>query len=447
MTTSAEPARDVRAGAASDATPYPARAAAWWAVAVFALAGLVAYTDRAVLSAIVDPMRRDLGISDTQVSLLQGAAFALVYVFAGLPFGRVADRAHRMRLIIAGVTVWCAGTVACGLAPGFSTLLGARVIVGIGEASLFPAAVSVISDSFPPQLRGAAVGIALAGVIVGGSAAAAIGGIVLGAAQHGAFANWPVIAGLAPWRTVLVLVGAGGLIVPLLCTTIREPVRREVSSERGASLRDVVALLASQRRFLVPLYIGMGLLSIGDYAVQLWGPSVLLRRFLFDPASMGAWFGGVTAIGGVLGAVIGGPASDVAQRRGGSSGRLAAIAGGAAVAAAGALLISAPVAGLALGGSGLWMFASTLAATAGITALGVVVPNDARGVSISLVAFCNTLLGLGIGPTIVALATEHVYHDPVAVGFAITTTVLPAALIATTLFARTSRVLRAGAVP
>jgi MFS family permease len=416
-------------------------------VGVFWLAGMISYTDRVILSAIVDPMRRDLAISDTQVSLLQGAAFAIVYVLAGLPFGRLADRARRVRVVIAGVVIWSLGTIACGLAPSFWALFGARLIVGIGEAALFPAAVSIAADSFPPARRGTAVGIMLSGVIIGGSAAAAIGGIVLGAAQSGAFAQWPVVATLAPWRTVLVLVGVFGLVVPLLCATIAEPPRRDVTRDQGTSLGDVVALFVKQRQLLVPLYIGMGLLSIGDYGVLSWGPSVLTRRFLFQPAQMGASFGIITAIGGVVGALIGGSVSDLAQRRAGSAGRLAMIAAGAVLAAIGALLVSGGTSLIVLAGLGLWMFASTMAATAGIATLGVIVPNEVRGVSISIVAFCNTLLGLGGGPTLVALATDHVYHNPLTVGLAITTTVLPAAVLAAALFARSSHLLRAAPVP
>jgi MFS family permease len=246
---------------------------------------------------------------------------------------------------------------------------------------------------------------------------------------------------------VLVLVGASGFIVPLLCTTLVEPERRELAKQEGAPLRDVISLLAAQRKILVPLYLGMGLLSIGDYGNLAWGPSVFIRRFHFDPAMMGDQFGVVTAIGGVLGAVLGGAASDAAQRRSGSGGLFVMLGAGAIVASIGALLVSGPHPNLALAGFGLWFLASTLAATAGITTLGVIVPNEARGVSVSLVAFCNTLLGLGIGPTLVALATDHVYRNSIAVAFAITTIVLPAALFAAGLFTRTGLMLRASRHP
>jgi MFS family permease len=150
------------------ASQYPPPRSQWWMVGIFAFAGLMSYTDRVVLSVLVDPIRRDLAIGDSRVSLLQGAAFAIVYVLAGLPFGRLADRTIRIRLIIVGATVWSVGTILCGLAPSFWSLFAARILVGIGEAALAPAAVSMISDSFPPAQRGTAVGVFLTGMVAGG---------------------------------------------------------------------------------------------------------------------------------------------------------------------------------------------------------------------------------------------------------------------------------------
>ena len=200
-------------------------------VAVLFLTAVVSYTDRLILSVLVDPLRADLGLSDSGVSLLQGAAFTLVYVFASVPLARVADRRCRRNLILAGACLWCLSTVMCGFAPGFWTLFVGRLLVGIGEATLVPAAVSMVADAFPPVRRGTGIGLFAMGTVIGGPFGISAGGILLAAATEGQFGGWPVIGSLAPWRSVLVIVGLVGLAIPLLLLTVREPTRVEQTAD------------------------------------------------------------------------------------------------------------------------------------------------------------------------------------------------------------------------
>ncbi|HVW68567.1 MAG TPA: MFS transporter, partial [Steroidobacteraceae bacterium] len=191
-------------------TGYPSRAYAWNVVAILIATAVLSYTDRQVLSLIVDPIRAELHIVDSQMSQLFGPAFALVYGFAGLPLGFLADRSSRRNLIFAGVLVWSAGTLACGGAHSFQQLFLARMVVGLGEAVLSPAAISLISDYFPPSRRGIAVGCFLSGIAMGQGASILIGGGVLRLVEIGALAHTP-LASLAAWRLVLLLIGAPGL--------------------------------------------------------------------------------------------------------------------------------------------------------------------------------------------------------------------------------------------
>ncbi len=416
---------------------YPRPARAWWSVAVFSLAALVSYTDRLILSSLVDPVKASLGLSDSAVSLLQGAAFALVYVTAGLFLGRLADRSHRLSLLTGGVTLWCVGTIAGGFAQGFGMLFLARMLVGIGEAALAPAAVSIIADSVPPQQRGTAVGIFLMGTVLGGPMSIATGSIMLSLANAGSFHAVPFVGPLEPWRAVLVLVGAIGLIVPLLLLTLREPVRLE--SAPVPNVAETIRHLLADRGTLAPTYIAMGLLSIGDYGLLSWVPSVLSRRFGMAPDELGWAFGTVTVIAGVVGCLLGGVGSDAAERMRGTVGRLRFSVAAALAAVIGALLVSGGSQQLVLVGLGLWTCASSLAAISGIAAIQSLVPAEYRGVGMALVAFCNTLLGLGFGPTLVALVTEHVYRDSAAVGYAISLVVVPAGVVAVVLFVLSDR--------
>lgn len=406
-------------------------------VGVFCLAALVSYTDRLVLSALVDPIKRTLGVDDSSVSLLQGAAFALVYVFSGLLLGRLADKRRRLTILIIGSSVWCGGTIACGLAASFWVLFAARIVVGVGEAALAPAAVSIISDSFSPSRRGAALGVFMFGFALGGPASIAVGSVMLASANAGTFSGLPVLGAMEPWRIVLVIMGLAGFAVPSLFLTLREPARQVLAPQ--LSIHSMVRRLAVDRYSLVPAYLAMGLLSIGDYGMLAWVPSALSRDFAMPLADLGRTFGAVTIGAGMLGCVFGGAVSDLFARWSGTRGRLLFSLGAAIVACTGAGLVSSTRISMVFSGVGFWTFGSMLAAISTVAAVQDIVPSEYRGVGIAVVAFCNTLLGLGLGPTFVALITDHLFRDPQFVAQAVTTTALPAGTAAAILLFYASR--------
>jgi MFS family permease len=396
---------------------FPSPGRAWWLVAVLCGAAFLSYVDRLILNVLVDPMRHELAISDAQFSLIQGAGFAVIYVFAGLPLGWMADRHRRLTVITSGMLVWCAGVILCGLAAHFWELLAARAVVGIGEAALAPAAVSLIADAFPPARRAMALGVFLIGFLLGGPAAIAIGGALLQFAQSARFAL-PGLHGLTPWREVLVLLGSLGLAIPILSLTLREPDRKERSAA-GTAFGDVLARFRADWQVLLPLYGAMGLMSVGDYAVLSWLPTLLSREFHELPAKLGLYFGAIAATTAISGTLAGGALADWVARRQGTSGRLKLAAFVAAAATVGPLLVSEPTQALVFVGLGIWSFASALALTTGIAVLQGVLPNEDRGFGISLAAFCNTLLGLGIAPTVVALAARELFSGPRSLAFSI----------------------------
>jgi MFS family permease len=191
--------------------PWPSAWAAWYAVGVLSCVYVVSFVDRHLLSLIVAPLRRDLALSDTDVSLLQGFSFSLFYSALALPLGRMADRSSRRRLIAAGMLVWCCMTVACGLARTYAELFVARMGVGVGEAALTPAALSIISDCFPISLG---AGLAYIG---GGSAVAyatALPEQVL-----------PLVGRARPWQLAFVVTGGAGLLLLPAVWSLREPAR------------------------------------------------------------------------------------------------------------------------------------------------------------------------------------------------------------------------------
>jgi MFS family permease len=391
-------------------------AARWWLLGVLFITGIVSYSDRLILSMLVDPLSADLGLTDAQVGLLQGPAFTLVYVFTALPLGRLADRYSRRRLLLAGATLWCAATVLCGLAPSSGVFLAGRLLLGVGEAALIPTALSLLADSFPPERRGLALGVFLLASVVGGPFGITIGGVLLSLAQGGSLAAWPGIGSLAPWRAVLATTGVVGLIAPLLILTLSEPPRgRIVGTDFAATRRHFFA----DRRRLVPLYCGMALLSIGDYGLVSWVPTALKRVFSWTPDRVGIAFGIITASAGIAGALLGGAIADLAARRGGDRARLAVSVAGAVLAITAAAAISRGHANWVLFGLGFWIFTATVGELGAVAVIQDIVPSQFRGTAFALLTFTNTLVGLGGGPPLIAAATEYVYRSPAAVAQAI----------------------------
>ncbi|MDR3511678.1 MAG: MFS transporter [Caulobacteraceae bacterium] len=412
-------------------------------IAVFFFSAILYYTDRFILNLLVDPIRAELHINDTQVSLLQGVAFAVVYALAGLPFGRFADVLPRRGVIMAGVVTWSAATVACGFAHSFGQLFAARVAVGIGEAALAPAAVSMIADYFPPQRRGAAIGVFLTGMAIGGGMAIVAGGGLLQAANAGLFRRLPLMAGLAPWREVLVLLGLPAVVILALLLTIQEPARHgRAASGAALPLKDVVRGFASRAPVLLPLYLAVALASAGDFSLQNWTPALLSRRFHMGPGEIGSTLGAIAIAVGVVGSIFGGVLSDRLARRGGPRARLKA--------SLTAALIGLGGAGIALAGSGyqamgfftLWLLMASFSETIGITLVQELVPNEMRGVGASLVSLFNMLIGLGLGTSLTAVFTDHVYRNPQAVGWSITSVMAPAGVLSVLLFWRALTALK-----
>jgi len=401
---------------------YPPRGYAWTVVAILVATAVLSYTDRQVLSLLVDPIRADLGISDTQVSLLLGTAFAVVYGIAGIPLGWLADRTSRRNLIFCGVIVWTIGTLACGLSQSFGQLFAGRLVVGLGEAVLSPAAISLISDYFPPSRRGTAVACFLSGIAMGIGAAILIGGGVLHLVQVGALAGTP-FANQAPWRMVLLLIGAPGLLWALVILAIREPVRRG-ADPTAAPARDVdPTSFAAGWAKVIPIYIVVAIASLVDNAVGAWAPTLLTREFHMDRAQVGMELGIMltAAFGG--GVLIGGWLADKAGVSGGWSRKLLVCL------VAGALIL--PVAAcLNAGNVNLVMLSvpayfalSGIVTACGFSAILDVVPNRSRGLAMSISFFLNVAVGGAVGPTAVAMFSEHVFGGEAGLGPAIAVTV------------------------
>jgi MFS family permease len=409
---------------------YPSRPYAWTVVAILIATAVLSYTDRQVLSLLVDPIRGELGISDTQISLLLGTAFAVIYGTAGIPLGYLADRTSRRNLIFVGVSIWSVGTIACGLSHNFAEIFAGRIVVGLGEAALSPAAISLISDYFPPSRRGTAVGLFLSGIAMGSGAAILIGGGVLHAIELGALAATP-LASQAPWRMVLLAIGGPGLLWGFVILLIREPIRRatETAPASGGGA-DRSAWRATPWARVVPIYLMLAAASFVDNAVGAWAPTLLIRNFSRDPAQIGVQLGLLLTVGFGGGVLIGGVLADRAGGRGGWQAKLRICVYSGLLILPISLLMNSPHFRVVLTGVPVYFALSGIVTAVGFSAILDAVPNRSRGLAMSMSFFLNVALGAGAGPTAVALAGQHVFGARQGLGPPLVLTVAGGYLVA-----------------
>ncbi len=365
---------------------------------VMLLTATFSFIHRYVPSVLVDPIRAELGISDLQFGLLQGTAFALLYCVASLVCGVLADRTVRRNLVLLGVATWTVGTILFGLAGSFEGLLAARCMVGMGEAALGPASVSLLCDFFPPDKRGRAIAVSFFGATLGSSLAFGLGGWMLQAAGAGHFAGLPGVGGLTPWRQVVVLLGLVGLLILPALLSFAEPSRRAAVAPAG---QGAGALWALRGRVGFIVLTGAAV-ALADFGYSIWVNALLTRTHHFSAATAGSLLGAVALVAGIGGGWFGGVLCDRAHRRSGQAGRVQVVRLSALAMLAFAGLLLLPAGWAAVASFGLWQMAANVAYVGCATALQDQVTDRTRGLA-SAVSLCASIGGgLGLGPTSVA---------------------------------------------
>jgi MFS family permease len=418
-----------------EAHPYPSRLAAWALVATLFFASVLNTIDRSMLNFLVDPVRQSLKISDVQISLLQGLSYSVFYVSAGLLLGLIADRTARIRLLMIGSLLWSAATIAGGLAASFAWMFLARMMVGFGEATLGPCAMPLISDSFTPARRGRPLSLhLLGGSIASGLAAWAIGW-VLKQAPRGTFRLIPGLAHAAPWRIAFVLAGALGafLVIALACQ--REPPRRgvAVNTSGNTSLGPILDYFRLNWAVFLQIYLAFALFSVAGYGTVNWGVAVLTRQFGLGEAAAVQSLGTTFFIAGAIGALATGQILDmpiISREPGAKLLLMALLPLGMLPATAMTLAPSGRLAILAL--SSLILISPMVSITM-LRTLSELMPNDMRGLSVSLMSFAGTMIGGVFGPLLIALCTEHFLGDERKIGLGVLIIAVPAVLL-TSLF-------------
>ena len=410
-------------GGAQENDAFPSPRYAWYVVAVLTLANTSAFIDRQILGLLVGPIRRDLGISDTQMGVLYGLAFAVFYTLLGIPLGRAADRGSRRGIIGAGIALWSIMTVLCGVARSYDELLLARFGVAIGEAALAAPALSLIADYFRPERRATALSVYAIGIYLGAGLANLVGGALLTRFDGSTSVAWPLLGEIRAWQQVFVLVGLPGLLIAALVSTVREPVRRETGQRddsRPFPISDVLRYVRVNGRTYACHGIGYALFALVNFATAAWLPTHLIRTYGWTAARAGITLGSLTITVGVLGVVAGGRLADALLARGRTDAKLrVGIIAALGNLACGAAYTLAPDAALSVAALVPYNFFASFAFGAATAAVQEITPNRMRAQVGALYISAVTLVGLGLGPSVVGLLTDRVFGEDSAVRFSL----------------------------
>jgi MFS transporter, Spinster family, sphingosine-1-phosphate transporter len=397
-------------------------ARAWYVLGILTLTYSLAYIDRQLLNLLVDPIKRSLLLSDTELSFIQGAAFISAYLLAAPLVGRLVDITNRRNVLLLGVCAWSICTALCGRADTFTELFAARFGVGISEACALPVGWSMISDYFSARRSARALSIFTLGPLIGGGFSLVAGGLVISFAEE-LRQQLTALGGLMTWQLTFVLIGLPGLVLACVLMTVREPTRRTLKAaadERQYTTPEVASFLWKRRGFYGRVYLGIGMHATVALGIPTWFPSFLIRYYGVSPALVGYRFGLLVVTVGSIGVLAGPWIARIFERRGYEDAVLRASALstiGMILSCAAIPLVPGPVAALTAAACAIFSWSIPTANMAAAIQLGT--PSRMRGVVASLFTFFAQLIGFGIGPTVVALVTDHVFHDPRLVGYSL----------------------------
>lgn len=416
------------------AADYPSPPMAWLTVAVLFLLYILSLTDRNIMALMVGPIKRDLGLSDLQISLLQGPAFAILFCLCAIPLGMALDRYSRRVVLYLSVTLWSIAAACCGLSGSFAALAVARAGVGAGESGFGTGSYSIVGDSFPPHRVSLAMSVFIMGGVMGAGIVFLLGGPIVAAAMKAGPTVWPVFGLLQPWQQVFIMTGAPGIVLALLVFVFREPPRRK-SVSGGAGYGEAWQFLRQHKPLTIATFVGFGLAYAVTIGFQLWTPAYLARIHDWQPGRIGPVIG-VAQIAAAAMIPVHGWIVDRLYRGGRKDAHLfwclftvlAAAPFGIA-----AFLVTSPWATIAC----YWCFMALILSTAsmGPATVQVVTPQHLRGRVSALYVLVSGLIAMAGGPAFIGIVTDLVMGDEMKVGYSLIASVLCVLLPAALLFA------------
>ena len=371
-----------------------------WTLGLLTLTYFFSFMDRQILAILLEAIKADLKLSDTQLGLLSGLVFAIFYATLGIPIARLADRTSRKRIIAVSLAIWSAMTALSGVAQNFTQLMLARIGVGVGEAGAGPPSHSIIADLYPPEKRASAMAIYSLGVLLGGGLGMMIGGFVAHAYN---------------WRVAMMVVGLPGVVLAVIVWLfVAEPRRGLSDAQRAMDAPDAMPSLgegiAAMWRDPAALHLvaAVTITSLVGYALTGWGPSYMQRSLGMSMLDVSKYVALPAAIIGSTSALLGGAAADRAARRFGLHAQSWVVAAFKVVAfpfAVGFYFVDEPRVALAS------YFVAALFAGAylgpSFALIQHLAPLKLRSVWAALTLLVINLIGLGLGPFLVGQLSDH----------------------------------------
>ena len=395
----------------------------WYVVVICMVAYILSFVDRQILSLMIEPIKQDLMLTDTQFSLLQGLAFSLFYAFMGIPIAALADKKSRIKIISIGIAFWSLATAACGLSKNFIQMFIARLSVGAGEAALSPAFYSIVTDLFPKEKLGRALGLYAIGAFIGSGLAFLIGGYVISLLKNVDMVVLPVIGQLKTWQLTFFIVGLPGVLLALvMILTVKEPKRKGLKLDQNgqviqASFKNSIAFIKTHKKTFFCHFIGFSFYTMMLYSLLGWAPAFYMRHFGLDASQTGYILGSIILIANTAGALFCGWLIDYFSKKGYSDAAIrAGMIGCAALVLPSVLFTQVDNIYLSFGLIFIAMFFSTFPIPASAAATQMLTPNQLRAQVSAKFLLISNLIALGVGTTAVALLTDKYFENTLMVG-------------------------------
>lgn len=374
------------------------------AVAVLTLSMMAAAGMRLIFSPVQEVVKASLRLTDLQISLVQGLAAATTIAVVSLPLGRITDRTNRLFLlgILGGVSVF--GTALTAFASDFRLLFLARMLATTGGACSLPVAISFLADLAPADRRGRSMIFIQIGQMAGAAVAFAIGGSLLGRLQPTVL---PILGSTSVWQQILLIFTVIGGVSLLTLFLLKEPPRHEIATNVHISLRRAVAIIWDLRGYVIPLYLGQLTVVMADSAAGIWAVPVLVRTFKLQPAQFGGWLGLIIFGSGIIGATIGGLSADLGRKRRLPGGTLVGAVVAALCAIPASLFAITPDVQMFAIAFGIFLVCGSITSIVTATAIAVYVPNEVRGLCLSMFIVIGAVGGLGVAPTLVPVLSTY----------------------------------------
>jgi MFS family permease len=389
--------------------------APWIALFILTLANISSFIDRQILSLLVKPIKRDLHLSDTEVSLLMGLSFALFYTLFGIFIGRLADRKNRRNIIIVGITIWSAMTSLCAGVGTFFQFFMARLGVGVGEATLAPSAYSMIADMFPKKRLATALSLYSMGIFLGSGLAMLIGSSIVATMPTEGMFTVPIFGEIYPWQMIFLYVGIPGLIIAFLLFFVKEPERKNTLQKDGLTqkltLSESLKIIFKHKKAYLLMCFATAFGALVNYGTNAWIPTFIARTYGWEVPRAGFYYGLVLVVSSIAGVIFGGWYADKLTREGKTDGRLRVGLIGSLLALIAFVIPFLPKAEWVLVAIAIPAFGTSAPFGATTAAIQEIMPNQVRALASSIFLFILNLIGIGLGPTLVALFTDYLFKD------------------------------------